>query len=174
MSPTAFNSSKSLKKIEFYSFLAAALLGVLFHFIYEWSGKQLVVGFFSPVNESTWEHLKLVFFPILLISVTEYIIGGLQDSCFFCVKLKSALLGMLSVIVLFYTYSGVLGKNVDWINITIYFISMAIAYGYSYKKLSTGDTACNSTFCIIGATVIIIVFMIFSVYPPTIGLFVVP
>lgn len=174
MNTTAFNFPKPLKKTEFYSFLAAGLLGVLFHFIYEWSGNKLIVGFFSPVSESTWEHLKLVFFPILLVSVAEYIIGNFQNSCFFCVKLKSALLSMVSVIVLFYTYSGILGQNIDWVNITIYFISMAIAYLYSYKKLSTNSTACNFTFCIIGTTILIIIFMIFSVYPPGIGLFQAP
>lgn len=174
MSTPTLNSSKALKKLEFFSFLLASLLGVLFHFIYEWSGNKLIVGFFSPVNESTWEHLKLVFFPILLISVVEYIIGDFQDSCFFCVKLQSALLSMVSVVVLFYTYSGILGRNVDWVNIAIYFISMAFAYLYSCKKLSTNATACNSTLCIIGATILIIAFMIFTVYPPGIGLFQAP
>ena len=35
--------------------------GVLLHFAYEWSGNNPLVGAFSAVNESTWEHLKLIF-----------------------------------------------------------------------------------------------------------------
>ena len=57
----------SLKKIEWISFLAASVLGTLFHFVYGWSGENPVAGLFFPVNESTWEHLKLIFFPILLL-----------------------------------------------------------------------------------------------------------
>ena len=165
-----------LKRLEFYSFVVASLLGVLFHFIYDWSNQNITVGLFFPVNESTWEHLKLVLFPILLVSVMEYIIGNnlyglFQGGCFACIKFKSSLLGMGAVVALFYTYTGILGKSVDWINITIYFLSMAIAYLYSHQKLSTNNTACNINICIIGATILIILFMVFSLYPPNLGLF---
>lgn len=167
------SSSKSLKQVEFHSFLAASLLGVLFHFLYDWTDKSLIAGFFFPVNESIWEHLKLVFFPILLVSLIEYALVNSHNN-FFCIKFKSALLGMAAVVILFYTYSGILGRNADWVNIVIYFLSMALAYLYSYKQLSTDNTVGNSTFCIIGATILIILFMIFSVYPPDIGLFKIP
>ncbi len=62
----------SLKTIEIISFIIASLLGVIFHFIYGWSGENAVAGLFFPVNESTWEHLKLIFFPILLVSIGEF------------------------------------------------------------------------------------------------------
>ena len=42
--------------------------GTLFHFIYEWSGFHPLAGLFAPVNESTWEHLKMLFFPVLLLT----------------------------------------------------------------------------------------------------------
>ena len=41
-------------------------MGTLAHFVYEWSGNNPVVGLFCAVNESTWEHIKLLFFPMLL------------------------------------------------------------------------------------------------------------
>lgn len=163
-------SSLSFKRLEFYSFLIASLLGVLFHFVYDWSGQNFWAGLFFPVNESTWEHLKLVFFPILLVSMIEYFLTE-PTKCFACNKLKSALLGMLSVVILFYTYTGILGRNYDWLNITIYVISMAIAYLYSYNKISTGNADCKPASCIIGATIVILLFMIFTVYPPELGLF---
>ena len=40
------------------------ITGTLLHFVYEWSGESLFVGIFSPINESVWEHLKLLFFPM--------------------------------------------------------------------------------------------------------------
>lgn len=43
--------------------LFVSVLGVLMHFVYEWSGSNRFVGLFAPINESTWEHMKLLFFP---------------------------------------------------------------------------------------------------------------
>ena len=42
------------------------LAGSAMHFVYDWSGQNTVVGLFGPVNESIWEHAKLVFWPPLL------------------------------------------------------------------------------------------------------------
>lgn len=162
---------ESLKLRTFSAFLLASLLGVLSHFVYEWSGNQRIVGLFFPINESTWEHLKLIFFPIMLVAIPEYFLSSEKDSAFFCIKLKSALLGMLATIVLFYTYQGVLGKNVDWINITIYFVAMIIAYRYSYKKLEEGNEKSYPNLCIFLILILTLMFMIFSVFPPEIGLF---
>jgi len=39
------------------------LLGSMLHFTFELSGENPVVGVFSAVNESVWEHLKLAYWP---------------------------------------------------------------------------------------------------------------
>ena len=54
-------------KTNLFRFIFISVLGVLLHFTYEWSGDNAVVGLFSAVNESTWEQLKLLFFPFLLL-----------------------------------------------------------------------------------------------------------
>ena len=59
----------SLKKTELVSFVIASALGVLFHFMYEWTGENAIAGLFFPINESTWEHMKLVFFPMLVYGI---------------------------------------------------------------------------------------------------------
>ena len=58
-------------KTNLFRFIFISVLGVLLHFTYEWSGDNAVVGLFSAVNESTWEHLKLLFFPFLLLTIDE-------------------------------------------------------------------------------------------------------
>ena len=50
------------------------LLAFPLHFIYEWSGNQMVVGIFAPVNESVWEHLKLTYWPMLIWWVAGYLL----------------------------------------------------------------------------------------------------
>lgn len=173
MPSTTFIPPKySLKNLEIISFFLTSLLGVLFHFVYEWSGMHLFVGFFFPVNESTWEHLKLIFFPIVLVSLLEYFIGGIRRPDYICIKLRSTLLGMLVIVVLFYTYSGILGTIIDWVNITIFFIAVAIAYLYSYRKLND-DThiPCNPNLSLLIFFTVTVLFMVFTVFPPDLGLF---
>lgn len=58
-------------KTNIYRFLFISILGTLLHFTYEWSQNNAIVGLFSAVNESTWEHLKLLFFPMFFLTLFE-------------------------------------------------------------------------------------------------------
>ena len=46
------------------TWIAAILAGCVLHFLYGWWPNALT-ALFSPVNESLWEHVKLVFWPFL-------------------------------------------------------------------------------------------------------------
>jgi hypothetical protein len=54
---------------EFSGFMFIYTAGFLSHFIYEWSGKKKIIGVLGAVNESVWEHQKLVFWPSLIFAV---------------------------------------------------------------------------------------------------------
>lgn len=54
---------KSTKKL-LALYLAAAVLGVLLHSLYQWFPNP-VLALVSPVRESVWEHVKLLYFPLL-------------------------------------------------------------------------------------------------------------
>ena len=165
----------SLKQTELICFLIACFLGTIFHFVYQWSGENPVIGLFFPVNESTWEHLKLVFFPILLTAVVEYFITGKQQEHFICIKFLSVLIGMISTVVLFYTYTGIYGKNSDVMNILIYFISMAAAFLFSFRSLNKKKfPSLSPAFCYLGFALLTILFALFTIFPPHIGLFISP
>ena len=49
--------------------LCVSILGTLLHFTYRWSGRNPLIGLIAPVNESVWEHMKLLFFPMLLFGL---------------------------------------------------------------------------------------------------------
>lgn len=62
-----FESIKEFyKKYVVIGFFVVGILGTLFHFVYDWSGQMWFVGLLVPVNESTWEHMKLLFVPMLI------------------------------------------------------------------------------------------------------------
>ena len=92
-------------------FFFTMVLGTALHFFYHWSNENNFIAWISPVNESTWEHLKLLFTPFSFFTLIEYFSYGKYRTDFFLLKCKSVLLGMVSIIVLFYTYSGILGTH---------------------------------------------------------------
>ena len=86
---------------EIIGFLTVCALSGVFHFIYDWSGKQAWIGFFCPVNESTWEHLKLLFFPVLIFSAIEYIWIRKASKNFIAARVTGTVLGMFTIIAVY-------------------------------------------------------------------------
>ena len=66
------NRKNLILRYELFGMLFVSILGGLLHFTFELSGFNPIVGTFSAVNESVWEHLKLGFWPILLLTIIEY------------------------------------------------------------------------------------------------------
>lgn len=108
-------------------FGATALGGTLLHFVYDWTNQSLLAAPFSAVNESTWEHMKLLFIPMLLFAMVERRFFP-EISNFWCVKLCGMLVGLIMIPVLFYTGNGAFGKTPDWVNILIFFVAAAASY----------------------------------------------
>ena len=129
---------RELRRWEIVGFIATGLFGTLLHFVYEWTGGNRVIAVFSAVNESTWEHMKLLFIPFLVFTVVEFIVFSEAFRNFFAVKAASILLGLVSIPALFYTLTGMFGKFPDWVNITIFFLADALLYFVSYRLLTDG------------------------------------
>ena len=50
------------------------------------------------------------------------------------------LLGLVLIPVVYYTYTGILGVNADWFNITIFFLAALVVYWAETKLLQRGFT----------------------------------
>ena len=126
---------------------------------------------FSGVNESTWEHMKLLFWPMFIFAIVQsFFFKDRKD--FWCVKLRGTLLGLILIPVLFYTYNGVIGKSPDWINIAIFFISAAVAYIYETRLFNSGKLSSqNSKRSFIWLCVIAVLFVVFTFRTPELGIF---
>ena len=117
-------------------FFTGAVLGTLGHFAYDWSGKSLPVGAFCAVNESTWEHMKLLFFPVLLFTAVQLCLRW--ESGLLAARAVSTTAGLVAIPALFYTYSGVLGRTVDWVNILIFYVADAALFGLDSRLRRCG------------------------------------
>ena len=104
------------------AFTAAA--GTALHFLYDWTGGAAVAAAFSAVNESTWEHMKLLFFPVLVLTAVQAAGMGRRYPNFLAARAVSALAGTALIPVLFYTYTGALGFHVMWADIGVFFLAV--------------------------------------------------
>lgn len=114
-------------------FIFTAVVGTLLHFLFDWSGGNVVAALFSAVNESIWEHLKLLFYPMVAVAVTEYFFWGKEVESFWCIKLIGVLIGLALIPVVYYSYTGLFGVSVDWFNITIFFLAAGVVYWLETK-----------------------------------------
>ena len=123
---------------ELGGFLFTGALGTLLHFVYEWSGGSMLAGAFSAVNESTWEHMKMLFVPIFLCSVVQVCLTGRNYPDLPAVRAVSALTGLALIPVLYYTYTGALGLHLLWADIVIFFLADLVLFWLDYRLLSRG------------------------------------
>ena len=156
---------------QFFGFGVTSLLGTLLHFLYEWSGNSPITAVFSAVNESTWEHMKLLFFPMFIFAIIQSRLFPEREN-FWCIKLRGILLGLALIPVLFYSYNGMIGKSPDFINISIFFISAAVSYIYETRLFNKEGFPCKHpraafiTLCVIAAS-----FVIFTFFTPKLAIF---
>lgn len=162
---------RSIGLWQLWGFAATSLMGTVLHFLYDWLGKAVWIAPFSGVNESTWEHMKLLFWPMLVFAIVQSFFFGERED-FWCVKLRGILLGLGLIPVIFYTYNGVIGRSPDWINIAIFFIAAGIAYLYETRLFKNEKTECKfSKLAIAILALIALLFVIFTFATPEINIF---
>ena len=164
--------NKRLLKIEIIGFVFVCVMGTIGHFIFKWSGENAIVGLFFSVNESPWEHLKLVFFPFLIFTFfTAYRFKQDKFNIFFA-NCVSVYLGMWSTLSYFYTFTSIKGEITEFVNISSFVVGVAVAFIVSYFLInySVGRGMPNS-FALIILIITALVFFLFTFKPPFLPLF---
>lgn len=164
----------NIKRSVFIGTIVVSVLGTVWHFVYKWSGNNFIAGFFFPVNESTWEHMKLCFFPMLLYSLYMNIKLKNHYPCITTSLLSGILSGTFSIPVIFYTYSGVLGHHVMALDIAAFLISILIAFFTVYRFSFSCKAASYQPLLKLSVLILMICFFLFTYLPPSIGIFIDP
>jgi hypothetical protein len=155
---------------QFAGFCLTTLAGTLLHFLYDWTNKNAFIAPFSGVNESTWEHMKLLYWPLLLFALiqsrffTEY-------RHFWCIKLAGTAIGLVTIPVLFYTYNGAIGKSPDWLNIAFFFIAAAVTFLLETALFKCRSKSCRNSVAFPLLCAIGIAFLLFTFVTPHLPLF---
>ena len=157
-----------MKLWNWIGFGVVTLAGTILHFLYGWTGGSVWAAPFSGVNESVWEHMKLLFWPLLFFALVQRLCFRGQEN-FWRVKLRGTLLGLLLIPVLFYTWNGAFGKSPDWLNIAIFYISAEAVFFYEHRAFQTAHPPSRlplAVLCLVG-----ILFVVFTFSPPPLPLF---
>ena len=162
-----------LIKIQIIVILFSLIVGTLLHFTYEWSGENKIVGSFSAVNESVWEHLKLVFYPMLIATIVEYFFVKNDTNNYIEAKTIGIFTAIAFIVITFFTYSGIIGTNIIVIDILIFIISIILGEYVSYKLMKREDESSVTTevLSVIILTFLFLCFVIFTYLPPEVNLF---
>jgi hypothetical protein len=112
-------------------FVLVAVVGTLWHYVYDLSGSSWLVGLVAPVNESVWEHTKLVSVPILGWAVWSARHHGrgrmVGRSPAPLAAVAAALAGSVVMVLGFYAYVGVLGAHQLTVDIALFLVSVWVA-----------------------------------------------
>lgn len=161
---------RSISRQQMMGLIFTVILGTILHFLFDWTGGSRAAALVSAVNESIWEHMKLVFVPMVVFALYQRRNDPAEG--FWRVKLAGIITALALIPVLYYTYTGALGLNADWFNITIFFIAAGAAFWLETKLFQSGRecrlpdrVAAGIIFLLAGA------FLLFTFAPPKIPLF---
>lgn len=163
----------NIKKVTIISVFGIFALSFLSHFMYEWL-PNILTSIFFPVNESIWEHHKMIFTTMMIWGLLEYfIISNHGKKNFPTALLASTLITIITNTLIFTPIYYLMDKQ-DNIIITMitYIISIIIGQYVSHKILKS-DTVFNTlnTVSLISIPIIFTVFGLLTYYPIKTGLF---
>ena len=139
--------SKKLLKYDIIGFVFVSIIGTLAHFVYEWTNKCVIAAFFCPIMKGTKNILPAKFIGVFV--------------------------GMTATLSFFYTYTGIIGRNIDPLNIFSFFIGVFVAFLLDYiiiKSEKMQETGKNIT-AVILFIIMSAIFILFTFAPPLIPLF---
>lgn len=162
---------KNDKRLYIISFIIFTILGGLLHFAFDFTNNNPFVGLFVPINESVWEHFKLVLVPLTLFALTLlFLKKDTLNNVMFATSL-SIILANIFIYVIFTLY-GYLGFPESVLSsITIYTLGMILGFVLIYVFSHSTNFANTNVIGTILIFLIFILFMTITFYPPHLEIF---
>jgi len=165
-------SAKTLHRWRSAGIMAIIVLGFAWHYIYAWTGSSRMVGWLVPVNESVWEHLKLGYWSLVLFSAVEYGYLKRNVSNYFTAKFAGILALELTILLVFYSYTFLLGKHLFWLDISSYLLGTIICQHVSHMLMSSPPLRKSVNRTSLAAFIAFgVLFAVATYYPPHVPIF---
>jgi hypothetical protein len=158
------------------AFVFIMLTSSAFHFIYELSDFNPIAAAFGSVNESTWEHLKLFFWPGLAYTLVQHAFVKDFANNYWWAKAAALLAVPAGVIFSFYFYLGIAlpryGNGWLWADISTGAFGILLGNIVAYRIMTAPprDKRVNRRGQIVMA-VMAVAFVVFTFFTPRFFLF---
>jgi len=150
------------------------IVGSIFHFIYDLSGNNFFIGLISPVNESIWEHLKLILLPMTSYWLIYPLFNSEPAKDKYLFSLITALISsMLTIVCFYYTYTGAFGIESLILDMFSLFLGLTIGQlvGLHFYKYGPSIPVFVSKLLLIA---LFLIFILFTLTPPNFPIFMPP
>lgn len=155
----------SLKKIKIINVVFLFLLSFLWHFVYDWFPNNIFALFF-PVNESIWEHMKIIYFCLFMGSILEFVLckkNNIKINNFYIEAMVKSILGVIFYLIIFIPFYLWLGESM-FISISLMLITYIFMEYIGYKIL-TGEEMNINILPVIIIVLGCVMFVILTFYP---------
>lgn len=149
----------SLKAIKIIGFFVIFLLCFPFHFLYDWLPNSLFSIFF-PVNESIWEHMKLIYTSFIFYGIIDYLLLKKNKINFNNFLIQLFLIPIIAIIIyliIFIPIYKIMGENMI-VSIGLLAVVILIEQILSYFVLQYKEIKYQNIIGIIGIILIYIIF----------------
>lgn len=157
----------SYKKICILSIFLVFIFSVVYHNIYVYF-PNVITSIFFPVNESIFEHMKLIYLSYLSTSFIEYILMKNNNldtrNLKFC-TIFSIIFNIL-ILLIIYTIVYVLYSHNTFITLLIYFITIVITKLISYKILASNKNLYINNNLFLSIIILMLLILLYFTYNP--------
>lgn len=166
-------ADRKWRKWELAGLFVTLILGNLLHFVFDWSGENRIVAAFAAVNESTWEHMKLLVIPWVVWSLVEAVV--LRDSRrpVLLARAMGLLAGVLLIPTVYYTYTGALGVSSMIVDVLLFQVAVLLGAWVSWQIMAGGKVT-GLLWSVLGLLILLGVWALFVWWtydPPVLPIF---
>lgn len=150
-----------------WAIVPLGILGSLLHFLFDWTKHNRVISVIAAVNESYWEHIKIAIWPVFLLQLSLFSAGGFQFLSF----VPAATIALYTIPVamtgLVFLYKSISKRNILWIDISIFFLVIAIAQVVFVLLLQEVNPSSGTILIALAFLVgLVVAFLRFTARPP--------
>jgi hypothetical protein len=156
--------------------LAAAgifLLGCTFHYLYDLLGHSVLAAPFFAVNESIWEHMKLLSTAVLIWMAVDYFLSDKSmRPCFFAVRAVALPIALVFIPLVFYFLKGAFDLESVFVDIALFFAACILYQSIAmHLEVKCAVLLKHPWAGILALSIVFLIFVVFTFIPPHLPLF---
>lgn len=120
-------STETILALSLWMILPLGVIGSVLHFLFDWTRHNRIIAVIAAVNESYWEHIKIAIWPVFVLQVVLFSVGGFNYLSFIPAATIALYSIPISMVGLIFLYKAISRRNILWLDISLFFVVIAIA-----------------------------------------------